>query len=121
MKKNDLILIGIILFIALAFLAYRNISKEKGDMVIVKVDGKLYQKLPLDQNTTLNIKGVDGGTNTLTIKDGYAYITDASCPDKICKNHKKIRYNKESIICLPNKVIIEIQSNKKIDLDAVSN
>ena len=32
----------------------------------------------------------------------------ADCPDQICATHPKISKNRESIICLPNKVILEI-------------
>lgn len=120
-KKNDFILIGFILLIALIIFTFRTIVKEEGNLVIVKVDGILKQELPLNQDATVTINGVDGGTNTLTLKDGYAFITEASCPDKLCKKHKRIRYDKESIICLPNKVVIEIKSNKKTDLDAIAN
>lgn len=121
MKRNDFILIGIILVIAVVALVYMNIVKVTGDKVIVKVDGKVYKELPLDKDTSLEIEGVNGGTNLLVIKDGQADMVDASCPDKLCIHQKNILKTGETIICLPNKVIIEIQSDKESDLDAVAN
>ncbi|CCZ53222.1 putative uncharacterized protein [Clostridium sp. CAG:75] len=44
----------------------------------------------------------------------------ADCPDKICVHHKGIRSNGETIICLPHKVIVTIQSSKTGDLDGVA-
>ena len=63
----------------------------------------------------------DGGhTNTVQIKDGKVFMKKADCPDKICVHHKGIRSNGETIICLPHKVIVTIQSSKTGDLDGVA-
>ena len=48
-------------------------------------------------------------------------ISEASCPDKICVNHKRIQKSGETIICAPNKVVVEIKSKSKNEIDAISN
>ena len=48
-------------------------------------------------------------------------MVEASCPDKLCVNQKAVSKNNESIICLPNKVIVEVDSSENSDLDAVTN
>ena len=40
--------------------------------------------------------------------DGSVCMKSASCPDQICVKTKAIRTVGSSIICLPNKVIVEI-------------
>ena len=60
-------------------------------------------------------------TNHLMIKDGQADMTEAECPDQICVEHKSISKNKETIVCLPNKVIVEIVGGEDTELDAVAN
>lgn len=121
MKRNDFILIGTVLFIAAAIIIFMAVTKVNGDKVVVKVDGKIYKELPLNEDITLTIRGYNGGTNVLAIKNGYADITEASCPDKICVKQKHIKYNGETIVCLPNKVIVQIESDKENELDAVAN
>lgn len=121
MKRNDIILVAIILVIAAAGLLYMNIAKKGGDRVVIKVDGKVYKELPLDKDATIEIEGVRGGKNELVIKDGHANIADANCPDKLCVHQREIEYNGETIVCLPNKVIVEIESAKKSEVDAVAN
>lgn len=121
MKKNDLILVGIILIIAIGALIYINATKESGDRVIVTVDGKFYQEYPLDKDGTYEIMGVGNSTNTLVIEDGHADVIDASCPDKLCVHQKNAEYNGESIICLPNKVVVEIKSDKESGIDSIAN
>lgn len=120
MKKNDFILIGIILVLAAAGLLYMNLSQKTGDMVVVTVDGKIYKELPLSKDTTLEIEGING-TNLLKIENGYADIIEASCKDSICVHAKKINHNEETIVCLPNKVIVKVQSNSDSGLDAIAN
>lgn len=121
MKRNDLILAAIIIVIAAAGLIYMNISKQNGDVVVIRVDGEIYKELPLNKDTSLEIKGVNGGTNQLVIKDGHADIVDASCPDKICVHQRDIENDGETIVCLPNKVVVEIESSKESEVDAVAN
>jgi hypothetical protein len=121
MKRNDFILAGLVLLIAIIALFYINITKKNGDKAIIRVDGKIYKEVALNKDITIRIPGAEEGTNLLVIKDGIVDMTDASCPDKLCVHHKPIRYNGESIICLPNKVSVEIVSRKDQELDAVVN
>ena len=51
----------------------------------------------------------DEGYNVIEVKDGYADCTDADCRDGLCVDQKKISRKDETIICLPHKVIIEIE------------
>jgi hypothetical protein len=80
-KKNDLILVGIVILLGLAILAFTNLTKVEGSKVIVTIDGKVYKTFPLNKATTFTVKGKDGSFNTFVIQDGYVDMTDASCPD----------------------------------------
>ena len=35
------------------------------------------------------------------------------CPDQICVHEKAISADGESIICLPNKIVVEVESDKE--------
>ncbi len=120
-KKNDLILIGVILLLGLAVIGYLNLTKEEGSKVVITMNGKVYDTLYLKENTTYTVKGKDGTYNTFEIKDGYVDMLDASCPDKLCVNHSNIHYNNETIVCLPNKVVLQITGAGESEVDAVTN
>ncbi|WP_242992233.1 NusG domain II-containing protein [Faecalicatena contorta] len=120
-KKNDLILAGIILILALAAVLFITLTKKEGGEVVVTVDGKVYKTLPLDKDTTLSIEEESGHYNVLEIKDGEVRMREANCPDKICVKHRAIHYNRESIVCLPNKVTVEIRGGKENDIDIMAN
>ena len=108
MKKYDFIIIAAVLAIsgALFFFLY-GAPSHSGKYVEIEINGSVSQVLALDEDRVLEIE-TEGGKNTLEIKDGYAKITEADCPDKICQKHQKICRSGESIICLPHKLVISI-------------
>lgn len=122
MKKADWIVIGAVLLVAVILIAVLYGAKANtGSYVRIEVDGKVVDTLPLDKDTQMEIETPSGGTNTLVIEDGYACVVDASCPDGICVSHKKINLSGESIICLPNKVVVSVVNDEKTDeIDAVA-
>ncbi len=120
-KKNDIILIGVIVLLALAVILFLNLSRKEGSRVVVTVDGKPYQSFDLNTDTTFTVEDGNGGYNSFMIKNGSVDMFKASCPDKICVNHKPIHYNHETIVCLPNKVVLTIESAENSGVDAVAN
>ncbi len=121
--RNDFILAAVILVIAVAGLLIMNFTKTQGDFVVVKIDGAEKYRYQLSENAALDIvTGEDGeNINTLVIKDGEAFMTEANCPDGICVAHKPIKNTGESIVCLPHKIVVEVQSEDNVDgLDAVA-
>ena len=118
-KRNDLILIlGIICIAAFAYLLHERMQNVDDGIVIVKVDGEEKGTYRLSEEQTIEI---NGGTNILQIKEGKADMTEADCPDKLCVHQKAVSKNGESIICLPNKVVIEVKSSEQSVYDAVTN
>ena len=47
-------------------------------------------------------------------------MTKADCPDKLCVNQNAVSKNGESIICLPNKVVVTVDSSENSEFDAVA-
>ena len=117
-KKKDAILILTVLLIAgAAFGVHEFAGGDGADTVTVKVDGEVTGTYPLAKDQKIKI---NGGTNILTIKNGKAKMTDADCPDQLCVHQKAASKNHESIICLPNKVVVKIISSDKNSPDTVT-
>ena len=115
---SDIILVGVLLIISLsAFISYMT-TREKIDPneahVVVSVNSTVVAKYPLSKDGVYFINGYNGGKNTLVIKDGAAYISDASCPqngsDVPCTSQGKITADGllRSIVCLPNRVNVDL-------------
>lgn len=120
MKKMDVLLMIIVLLVAggLYFSGILRPTKMGGEAVIF-VNGQEYKRLPLNQDTTVVVEA-NGHRNVVEIKDGYANMLDANCPDKLCVHQKEVHLEHETIVCLPNKVVVEIQNGKKNDVDSVA-
>ena len=108
--KRDIILIASLLIVcAAAFLIINFVVKKDGSTAVVKVDGNIAYTLPLEKNASVTVEGYQGGSNTVVIENGAAYMKNADCPDKLCEKTGKISKNGETIVCLPHRVVVEIQ------------
>ena len=109
-RKNDIIFISVLLSAVILMGACFFFIRPEGEFVKVTVDKELFGEYPLSEDITVEIRSGDG-LNILVIKDGKAYVSEASCPDGICSAHKPISREGESIICLPNKVVVTVVSS----------
>ncbi len=120
MKKNDVILIAVLLTAALAVfggIALFSAKNTKDAEAVVYLEGEEQGRYPLDQDATVKIEAASGGYNILEIHGGKADITEASCPDKICVNHRPVNHQGESLVCLPNEVVVEIVNGGEPAMD----
>jgi hypothetical protein len=117
--KNDFILVLVIAVAASSLWLGIYLNRSEGAYAYVTVDGVEYGQYLLNTDAEIRI-GDDSTYNILVIKDGYAEITEASCPNKLCVHQGKIHYDGQSIICLPNKVVVEIVGGDKWEVDVVA-
>lgn len=103
MKKGDFIIIAVVIAAAV-MLAIAFFSSGEASRVIIKQDDKILYNQSIDQNVIF-----DTGTNVIVIKDKTVQVESADCKNQDCVKHGKISKKGESIICLPNKVIVEIE------------
>lgn len=117
--KNDVIFISflIVFCIAVCVWVYKGGSVE-GSTICITLDGVEYGTYSLLEEQTIVVEQ-NGAKNVIVIENGEAYMQDASCPDQLCVDQNEISYDKESIICLPNKVVITVTSDIESDLDGI--
>ena len=115
--RNDIILITAVILAAVIGLIYLNFFRSPGDSVTVTVDGEVYGVFSLSENTAEDIYTGENNENLnrLVIKDGKALMETATCPDGICVSHKSIFRDGESIVCLPNRVVITVTREGSTD------
>ena len=105
--RNDVMLIlTIVLVIVISAFLYFAMQKDGGTAAVIK-NGEEIARYSLNENITMPITD-ENNINMLVIEDGKAYISQATCPDKICVNHRPVSKEGETIVCLPNKLVIEI-------------
>lgn len=119
--KKDLIFLGGILLIAfIIWLIPILLYKDAPAVVRVIQDGQEIGTYSVLEDQTIAIPYEEENYNLLLISSGQVSISDADCPDGLCIRHRAISRNGESIICLPHKLVIQIESKEESDLDTVT-
>ena len=115
--RNDIIFFAALLLMAAAGLVYLFVFRDSGNVVEVTVDGEVYGVYSLSENITCEIRTGknDENINRFVIADGKVYMQDASCPDGICVAHRPIFRDGESIVCLPNRVVVTVITQETED------
>ena len=123
-RKKDIIIYIIVLLLAgAAYIIPAAVlhGRPAASAVRVSVDGVTYAEYPLDVPLKKTIPGYGGGELALTIAEGKASVESSSCPDKICVRHSAVSYSGECIICMPNRIVIEVIPDEETPgIDAVS-
>lgn len=119
--KPDLLLIGLLLVIGIvSFFAVRVFTQKDGTIVRILLDGDTYGTYRLEEDQRIPIE-IDGTvTNTLEIAEGKADMAEADCPDQLCVHQHAINRQGETIVCLPHKIVVEIEGAQASELDSVS-
>ncbi len=115
--KDFVLLMGILVVAFAAYLGIQFISFQDAERITISVDGEVFGVYSLHKDQEIQIND----TNILVIKNGIADMIEADCPDQICVNQKEISKTRETIVCLPNKVIVEVKGADSGELDAVTN
>lgn len=118
-KKTDIVLFVVLMIFGLALSALSLFSGTAGQKIEVTVDGELYATYSLAENRDIEIKE-NGHTNKITIKDGTVQMSYSDCKNQICVHDGRISMTNQSIVCLPNKVMVEIVGGEE-EFDAISN
>lgn len=119
MKKKDIYIVGVILLLAAAsWLAYHLMGPAgPRAMLRITVDGEELGRYDLEEEQDIPI----GNTNLCRIRDGRVTMTEATCPDHLCIRQKAIDIRGGTIVCLPNKVVLDIVDGEETgELDAVT-
>ncbi len=119
LKKADIVLFAtlMIIGISLSVLSFKSATPAKS--VVVTVDGELYGTYDIEENQTIKVTE-NNHTNKITIKDGRVQMSYSDCKNQVCVKDGSISKTNQTIVCLPNKVMIEITGGEE-EIDAVSN
>ena len=134
-RKADIILFIVLVAIGLAASAALTLSHgEAGSSakVIIESGGDLYARYPLAEDRTVVVPApkqiaadapeADPNNaasaqydyyNVVVISSGTVSVTEASCKNQVCVKHGKISSPGESIVCLPNRLVVRIDNGSE--------
>ena len=132
-RKADIILFIVLVIIGLAASAALTLSHGEagsGARVIIESGGALYARYPLAEDrtvivpapkqTAVDAPAADPGDtasaqydyyNVVVISGGTVSVTEASFENQVCVKHGSISRRGESIVCLPNRMVVRIENS----------
>lgn len=116
--RGDIILI-LVLITASVLLFVLKDNRKDGKLLKVSVNGSEICTLSLDEDIEYEIQGFIS-KNILIIENGKARMKEAGCPDKLCVKQGEISKAGESIICLPNRIIVSVEGGEESGIDATA-
>ena len=129
-RKKAVLLAAVLLVIAILcgirIYAVSHSSTGNGQALYADIyqSGELLETIRLDTVTdeyTFEVPGEGGASNTVCVCPGSIAMISANCPDQICVHHSWISRNKETIVCLPDKVVITIENGEDSGIDVLQH
>lgn len=128
MKIMDYVLIVFIAVFALGLLYYNTqqfdpLTSDNGK-VIIRVDGDVYGEYPLNEDAEIMVGDKEGHYNMIVIESETVSMIESDCRDQICVHTAPITRQGQSIICLPNRVMVEVrllkEDESEVEIDGIS-
>lgn len=101
----------IVVLVCAAFVPLLFFRGKPATEISVVLNGKVVRTMPLDTDGEFAIEGV----GKVVVKDGKAFVSDMTCPDKICEKAGKISAFGNSVVCLPNRLSVTVDSGGEVD------
>lgn len=124
MDKRNYAIIALLLVVAMGLLTAVLLMRPSGNKsatgeIVVTVDGAEYARIPLGESQTLTVEQPDGSVNVIEILPNGAVMASSSCHNQLCVQMGEVtldnwetRANQQYIICLPNRVSVELVVNE---------
>ena len=134
-RKADIILFIVLVITGLAASAALTLSHDEAGSnakVIIESGGDLYARYPLSEDRTVVVPApkqisVDAPAadpdesasaqydyyNVVNISGSKVSVTEASCKNQVCVKHGAISRPGESIVCLPNRLVVRIENGSE--------
>lgn len=118
MKKNIIFILIFTLIIAVCAVVMTKSSIKNASTAVIYSGGKIIKEINLNEinePVEFDIVSDSGKVNTIRAEKGKIAVTAADCPDKICVNKGFISDASTPVVCLPNKLVVEIKGTKNAD------
>ena len=112
--KTWILLLSVLMLLCLGLSLFLLSPSEASTHAEIISDGQVMQIVDLRVDRQIHITTYDGGSNTVTVKDGKIAVTEANCPDHYCMNRGYCNSGAQ-IVCLPNRLVIRFLGEQAID------
>ncbi len=109
-RAGDFFVVAAVLLLAVSIWLIPNLTQNEGETLRITRDGKLIYTASLSEDRVIEFPEI-----TVEISGEAARVVRADCPDKVCEKSGEISRAGEIVICVPNRMSIEIDGNASFD------
>ena len=115
MNKSDIKLIIILIVFLLLLCLVIYIFKDDGmKQAKVYYKDKIILTIDLNKNGTYEVEGYNGNVKFL-VENNKIKVLEENSPKHICSYQGFISESYQTLVCLPNKIIVKIENNDSYD------
>ena len=111
---GGLLLSGILLTVGIYLFS------KTGESVRITIDGTVYGTYSLNEDREIPVERDGSVINVVRIEDGSVRMEQATCPDALCIRQGAISRERQTIVCLPHKLVVEVYGTHEQGYDTVS-
>lgn len=120
-SKYELIFIGLILFFSFSYILWVK-AKRLGQpfqpqSAVIYQRERLLEEVDLQKDKIITLLN---GKMQIEVNKGKIRVLSSDCPQHLCANMGWIQHSGQTIVCVPNQVLVEIKSKYPPLVDAVS-
>lgn len=127
MTRWDKVLIISVLIVNIAGMIFVTAigSNKDQEYVVIRVDNRVVKKISIEKSSQDKIYDFQFNhhTGSVEVKDGAVRMLKMDeniCPRSICSDTGWIDKKYQSIVCLPNKIVVTFEENSEEGLDTIS-
>ncbi len=117
-RRADIgVMLGCVLLAGGLLAGYVQTASGSARQVEITVDGRPYAVYPLNEIKSTKAVEIqtEFGYNRVEITQEGARVTDADCPDKLDVRAGWITKPGQSLICLPNRLVVQLTGADSVD------
>jgi len=119
--KSEILLIALIVLFSIVAILWNwsrdSKSSNHASIVAVHQGGKVLEKVGVEEDKIIVLPN---GEMKIEVKESRVRVSWSDCPRQLCVKTGWIKTAGEVIVCVPNKVLIEIEATGFPALDAVA-
>ncbi len=124
LKKGDMIIIIILAIAVISWLGINNMRESKDErQIVIETNANFYKSIPLEKGMKqqeIHIELENGKYIDILVDENGSYVKDVICPDKVCQKTGVVNKVGQSIVCLPNRVVVYVEGKTESDVDDIS-
>ncbi len=106
-----LLVIGVVALSAFLIVNFAAAEDRAAYTLVVEANGREVMRVPLTiEPHRYEVEGYQGKSIFL-VENYQVMMEDSACPDKLCVRMGRVGAGGDSIVCLPNRVVLRLEGN----------